>query len=472
VDNAAQTAAGSYSAARRFNLIAGPCSAILLASYLISMGAPPPLCITSGILLWVAYWWLSEPVHAAITSLIPLALLPLFGILTPAQVAEAFGNELILLLMGGFMLAAALEHNGAHRRLALWMVRAFGGKSGLSLLFGFGFATAMISMWISNTASTLMMLPVALAICQSYPDPRLRTTLVLTIAYAASVGGWGTPLGTPPNLVFMQVYEQSTGQRFGFLDWMRVGVPIIIVFIPIMCLWLGRALWSSPAAELPALAASSTAERRVLWVFALVVLLWIFRTEPFGGLRGLLQLPLSDASIALAGVVLMALIPNGRPDAEADSLLPWHVAERIPWGALILFAGGIALATAFQSTGLGDRLAQALTGLSALPPWLLIASVVAGVTLLSEITSNTATAVLLMPILAATAQATNIDPAVLMFPAVLAASCGFMLPVATAPNLVAYGTGYVPLRRMVKEGALLDVLGVVVLSLACILLLR
>lgn len=450
---------------RRLMLWLGPAAGAALALWLRSHGDTTALAVTLGCLVWVALWWLFEPVPAAFTALIPMSVLPMAGVITPKQVAEAFGNELILLLMGGFMMAAALERNHAHRRLALGMVRLFGGHSGRHLLWGFVFATGLVSMWISNTAATLMMLPVAMAVLEDYRDERLRVPLILGIAYAASVGGWGTPIGTPPNLVFMQVYEQTTGSRMGFLEWMRFGVPIVLLFLPLLALWLGRHLGGSPAAEVPQLGPWHRSERRVLMVFALIVFAWIFRSEPFGGWTGYFALPgVNDASIALFGVLLMGVIPDGR----GSTLLDWPTAERVPWAALVLFAGGIALATAFQTSGLGDRIAGLLAALRDWPAWLLIVGVCLGVTLLSEIASNTATAVLLMPILAATATASGLDPALLMVPAVLAASCGFMLPVATAPNLVAYGTGMVPLRRMMREGLVLDLIGVAVLSGVCI----
>jgi len=449
---------------QRRALIAAPALALATVLILRANGTSMPLAWTSAILVWVALWWLFEPVPAPVTSLLPLALLPALGVITPKQAAEAFGNELILLMAGGFMMALALERNGAHRRLALGMVHLFGGRSGRSLVFGFIAATGFISMWIANTAATLMMLPVAMAVLQHHQDARLRAPLILAIAYAASIGGWGTPIGTPPNLVFMQVYEQTTGTRMSFAEWMSVGVPIVIIFLPILGWWLTRGLKDSTPVELPPLGAWTAAERRVIAVFGLVVVAWVFRAWPYGGWTGLIgTTSINDASISLLGVVLMCLMPDGR----GERLLDWDTAERIPWGALVLFAGGIALATAFQTSGLGDHIAQSLGGLNRLPPLLLILGVCLFVTLMSEIASNTATAVLLMPILAATATAAHIEPALLMMPAVLAASCGFMLPVATAPNLIAYGTRQVPLERMLREGAVLDLIGVLVLSGVC-----
>lgn len=451
---------------RRASLWFAPLLALAAFAAALSQGATPALAATLGMTVWCALWWMFEPVAAPVTALLPLAAFPLLGVLDARQVAQSYGNELILLLGGGFMLSRALERSGAHRRLALGMVRAFGGRSGRSLLYGFIAAAGTVSMWISNTATTLMLLPVALAILETYPDRRLHAPLILAIAYAASVGGLGTPIGSPPNLVFMQVYQDTTGTRYGFVDWMKVGVPLLLVFLPLMGWWLGRNLRDTPPAQLPHPGPWSAHERRVLGVFALTALAWVTRTEPMGGWSGALGLAgANDASVALLAVVALCLIPTGRGGSER--LLDWETAERVPWGALVLFGGGIALATAFQSTGLSDALARHLAGLSALPVPLLLFGIVAGVVLLSEIASNTATAVLLMPILAATAKAIGVDPALLMFPAVLAASVGFMLPVATAPNAIAYGSGHVAGHDMLREGAFLDGLGIAVLCAVC-----
>ncbi|HET9483384.1 MAG TPA: SLC13 family permease, partial [Xanthomonadales bacterium] len=445
----------------RYKLLAGPLLALIAGFAADASGLAAPVAITLAITVWCATWWILEPVAGAVTALVPLALLPAFGVLTPKQVAESYGNELILLFAGGFMLSTAMERSGAHRRLALTMVRAFGGADGRRIVYGFAVATGVASMWMSNTATTLMMLPVALAVLETYPDKRLAAPLVLGIAYAASIGGLGTPIGTAPNLVFMQVYEQTTGTRMGFLEWMRFGVPVMLVFLPLSAWWLARGLAGSPPARLVALGPWQPAERRVLAVFGLVALAWITRMEPFGGWSAAVGLPgVNDASIALAGVVLLCVLP----DARGGRLLTWEAAERIPWGALVLFGGGIAIATAFQTSGLSDVVATRLAGLRDVPVPVLMVVIAASVTLISEMASNTATAVLLLPILAATGQAVGVDPALFMVPAVLAASCGFMLPVATAPNLIAYGTGLVGNRRMLREGAVLDAFGVAIIS--------
>lgn len=443
---------------RGHSLWAVPVLALVAGLALWAQGSTPALAITVAVTVLCAGWWIAEPVGIAFTSLLPLALLPLAGVLTPTQVAQAYGSDLVLLLMGGFMLSRGLEAQGAHRRLAFGMVRLFGGRSGRRLLYGFMLATAVVSMWISNTATTLMMLPVALAVLERYPEPRLAVPLVLGIAYAASIGGMGTPIGTPPNLVFMRAYEQASGAPYGFVDWMAVGVPAVALMLPLAALWLGRTLPGAPAAQLPQPGPWQVGERRVLIVFGLAALAWITRSEPFGGWSGALgvQATANDAAVALLAVAAMAVIGDGR----GGRLLTWPQASSIPWSALVLFGGGIALATAFDTSGLSTALASALGGLSTVPVLLLLVLVCAGVTLLSEIASNTAAAVLLMPIMAAAAPAIGVDPALLMLPAALAASCGFMLPVATAPNAIAYGTGLVDSRRMLREGAAIDLAGV------------
>lgn len=397
---------------RPFSLWGVPLAAVVLYLALRSGDTTHTLAFTAALTLWCAGWWIREPVAPAVTALLPLALLPMSDLLTPQQVAQAYGNELILLLLGGFVLSMAVETSGAHRRLALGMVRALGGGSGRAVLWGFMLAAASLSMWISNAATTLLLLPVALAVLADYRDARLAAPLILGIAYAASIGGLGTPIGTPPNLVFMGVYEQTTGQTFGFLQWMAIGVPIVLMMIPLMALWLGRGLSGTPAAVL--------------------------------------------------------LIGNGR----GGRVLEWKDAERLPWGVLLLFGGGIALSMAFQTSGLSDAIASRLGGLAALPLLPMLVLIVAGVVLLSEIVSNTATAVLLMPIMASVAIAIDVEPALLMFPAVMAASIGFMLPVATAPNAIAYGSGRVPAQRMLREGAVMDVLGVVVVCAVCYVVFR
>jgi sodium-dependent dicarboxylate transporter 2/3/5 len=445
-------------------LIAGPLLALLGGLGAHAGGLPAAAAITLGVTLWCACWWMLEPVGIAVTALLPLALLPLAGVLTPAQVAQAYGNELILLLAGGFMLSAAMERSGAHRRLALFMVGLSGGGSGRALVLGFMAATAALSMWISNAATTLMMLPIALAVLESHRDrDRLAAPLVLAVAYGATIGGLGTPIGTPPNLIFLRVYEQYTGVRVGFLEWMSWCVPILLVYLPLAGLWLVRDLHDVGPAQLPARGRWSPTERRVLGVFALVAVAWITRSEPFGGWSTWLGLPTaSDTSVALLGVIVLCALPDG----SGGRLLDWPSCERIPWGVLVLFGGGIALASAFSESGLGAAAARRLELLASLPPLAVVIGICTMVIFLTELTSNTAVATLVMPILAAAATASRVDPALYMLPATLAASCAFMLPVGTAPNAIAYGSGIVPVRVMMRTGLALNLIGIVILSAA------
>ncbi len=445
----------------RWALYAGPVAALAVGLLANANGMPLPFALTAALTAWIAFWWVLEPIPAPYTALLPLALLPMFGILDAKGVAEAYGNEVILLLAGGFMLSAAVENTGAHRRLAFWMLQLTGGQSGRRVLFGFILAAGVLSMWISNAATTLLLIPVALAIVERYPDPRLAAPLVLGIAYAASFGGLGTPIGTPPNLIFRQQYEQATGIEIGFVDWFVWGLPIVAITLPLLALWLGRSLKNTPPAELPTLGAITVAERRVLLVFGIVACLWVFRTDPWGGWKTWIGLPkASDASVALLGALAMGLVSDGK----GGKLLSWDAAERIPWGTLLLFGGGIALASAFATSGLSNFIAERLTLLQELPLPLMLFGLCLGVTLLSEIASNTATAALLMPLLASAAVAANVDPLVFMLPAALAASLGFMLPVATAPNAIAYATGRVSNQHMLREGWLMDIVGVAAVS--------
>jgi sodium-dependent dicarboxylate transporter 2/3/5 len=392
--------------------------------------------------------------------MLPLALFPLFGVLTPAQVGQSYGSPLILLLLGGFMISKAMAESGAHRRVALYMVNLFGGGNARALVLGFMTASALLSMWISNTATTLMLLPVALAVLEN-TQRRMAVPLLLGIAYAASIGGIGTPIGTPPNLIFMQVYGDQFGKTPSFPEWMSWGVPVVIILVPLAGLWLTRGLKLDRPVELPQVGMWRSSEKRVFFLFSLTALAWITRQAPFGGWSELLNLPsANDASVALLAVIIMAITPNG----EGQKLLRWKAARTIPWGVLILFGGGITIASAFVASGLAEQIAAQLDLLSSVPVWLMILSICLAVTFLTEVTSNTATASLLMPLLAAAAVVMEINPMLLMIPAAMSASCAFMLPVATAPNAVIYGSGRVSIREMARAGLVLNLVGAVVIS--------
>ncbi len=417
---------------------------------------------TAGVTTLCALWWVTEPIPIPITSLLPLALLPLVGVLSPAEVGEAYGNPLILLLLGGFMLSTALERSGAHRRIALFMVHLFGASSNRRLVFGFMTASAVLSMWISNMATTLMMLPIVMAILQQSTNRQLSAALLLGVAYGSSIGGIGTPIGTPPNLVFMEVYAQATGVVPTFLQWMSWSLPIVAVMLPVAAFWLTRNLGPHENLQLPHVGRWRTEEVRTLFVFAVTAVLWITRTEPLGGWSAWAGLPAAnDASVALLAVMVMFVVPNGK----GGSLLDWESAAKIPWGILILYGGGIAIAKAFVSSGVTDALGHSVSSIASLPPLLMVAVICLVVTFLTEFTSNTATTTLLMPILAAAAIAADVEPRLLMVPATISASFAFMLPVATPPNAVVLGTGGVDTLTMAREGLFLNLAGVVVVTL-------
>ena len=417
--------------------------------------------ITTGVTLLCVIWWVFEPVPIPATSLLPLALFPLTGVLSRDQVAGAYGHPLVLLLLGGFILSTALAHNGAHRRVALNMVKLFGGGSSRRLVFGFMAASALLSMWISNTATALMLLPVALAVLERSRDKRLATPLLLGVAYAASVGGIGTPIGTPPNVVFMGVYSSMVGEEISFVRWMGWALPVVAVLLPIIGFWLTRGLDHSEPTELPDVGPWRTAEVRVMIVFAITAFAWVTRSAPWGGWTEWLGFPYSnDSIVAFLAAAVLFIVPNG----TGGRLLTWEAAEKIPWGMLILFGGGIAIAGAFVESGLSAHIGQALEGMATLHPLLLTLGICLVVTFMTEATSNTATTTLLMPILAAGAFAASLDPRLLMIPAAMSASCAFMLPVATAPNLIMFSTGRFTIKTMAREGMVLNFVGAAVIG--------
>jgi sodium-dependent dicarboxylate transporter 2/3/5 len=396
------------------------------------------------------------------------ALFPLLGVLDDRQVATAYGHPLILLLLGGFLLSTAMEKCGAHRRVAMAMVRLVGGGGNRSLVLGFMLATAVLSMWISNTASTLMLLPVALAVLEQDRGGQLRAPLLLGIAYSASLGGLGTPIGSPPNVIFLGIYRETTGIEFGFLDWMKIGIPLVVLLVPVAWLLLTRGLERGRRIELPSLGPWRPAEFRVLAIFAATAVAWMTRSAPFGGWSGSLGIETAgDSTVALLAVVVLFLVPDG----EGQALLDWETARRIPWGLLILFGGGIAIARGFEASGLSSSLGRALAFVAEAPPLVMLLGLCLGVTFLTEVTSNTATTTLLMPILAAAGLAAAIDPARLMIPAAISASCAFMLPVATPPNAIVFGTDLLSMRVMAREGLWLNLVAALVIALVCRVLL-
>jgi len=448
---------------KRLSLFVGPAAALALTLGMMAMGWAQQGAMAAGLTLLCALWWIFEPIPIPATSMIPLGVFPLLGILDGKQVAQAYGDPLILLLMGGAMLSKAMEKSGAHRRLALLMVNFFGAQDQRRLVFGFMVASAALSMWVSNTATTLMLLPVAYAVLESNnsTSKKLAVPLFLGIAYASSIGGLGTPIGSPPNVVFLKIYAEATGVNIGFGQWMLWALPVVLLMIPLAGLWMTRNLDRGEPLLLPEVGDWRTEEVRVLVLFALTALAWITLREPAGGWSGWLNVPSANyAAVALTSVVLMFVLPNG----SGGKLLDWESASSIHWGVLLLFAGGIAIAKAFAVTGISEAIGQSLSGVTRLSIIGIIVIVALSVTFLTEITSNTATTTLLMPILAAASLGAGFEPAILMLPAALSASCAFMLPVATAPNAIVFGTGKMTVEQMVREGFTLNLIGVTVIT--------
>ncbi len=448
-------------------LAVGPLLALVAWLSCWSAGMPTPAVWTASITALCAAWWVTEALPIPATSLIPFATFPLLGIMSPKELAAAYGHPLILLLLGGFMLSAAMERSGAHRRLAIALVRAVGEGSGHRIVLGFMLTSAALSMWVSNSATTLMLLPVAAAVYQEGRNRALTKPLLLGIAYAASIGGLGTPIGTPPNVVFMGVYREQVGGDLSFVDWMKIGVPAVLVMLPIAWWSVTRGMQGGEYGMKLTSEPWRARERRVLWVFAVTALLWMTRKEPFGGWSAFVPWSSADDStVALAAVVALFVLPDG----DGQRMLDWSAARSLPWGLLLLFAGGIAIAKGFDASGLSESLGAILSHLVAVPRVVMILGLCLGVTFLTEVTSNTAISTLLMPILAAAALAAGIDARALMIPAALSASCAFMLPVATVPNAVVFGTEELEIRDMMQAGLRLNLLGAVALTVVCSLL--
>ena len=421
--------------------------------YLAATGLTDEQAVTGGLTVLVAMLWITEALPIGLTALIPFVAFPMAGVMTYNQAASALGSHVILLLMGAFMLSKSLEKSGVHRRLAVYMIQLTGAGSARRLVIAFMLTSALLSMWISNTATALMLLPIAMAIINSMQSPRLATALLLGVAYAASVGGIGTPIGTPPNIIFMSVYTQTTGEQISFLNWMSTAIPIVLAGIPVMALWLTRNVGPMPAIDLPKAGPWRTAERRVLIAFGAIAMAWIFR--PYW--TQWLGMPnIGDSTIAIAGVILMCLIPDGEKE-KPGQILDWDTATSIPWGLLLVYAGGICLAGAFTESGLSRLLGEAFSSVGIYPILGVLLVLCLVVSFVTEVTSNTATATLLMPILAGAAVAIDVDPLILMMPAAISASCAFMMPVATPTNTIVYSSGELTVKQMAREGAVLNV---------------
>ncbi len=456
----------------------------LLLLWLAPAELSPTARRTLAVGAWMIVWWITECVPILVTSLLPLALFPVLGIASTRDAAAPYANELVFLFLAGFLLAAALEQWQSHVRIAYRLVLAV-GLSGHRVVLGIMLATGCISMWISNTATAAMMYPIAVAIGQLFPDDRggshTRTSLMLGVAYAASIGGMATLIGTPPNLVVAGAVRQLTGTSISFVQFMALGLPIALALLPLCWLLLvyvvfpGQPRLANDAGgmlreRLAGLGRIGGGEARVLAIFTFTALAWVVRErKELGGVTipGLVDLlpGLSDTAIGVAGALLLFLVPAQDREGRTRSLLTWAEARRIPWDVLLFFGGGLTLAQAVEAQGLTTWMGSGLARLQGLSPWIILVGLAAIVLLLSELASNLAVATMVMPIAAALGRTVGMPPILLMLTAGFAASTGFALPIATPPNTIVFGSGMVSARDMARAGLLLDLvaIGVIVL---------
>ncbi len=465
--------------------IVGLFAGLALFVLFLIMPAPEGLSLeawrTVAITFLVAIWWMTEPIPIPVTSLLPIVLLPLFGVGNVNLNASAYAHPMIFLFMGGFMIALAMQRWNLHRRIALNMVNRIGTKP-RSIIAGFMISSALLSCWISNTAATLMMLPVALSVVELVPDEgsvlgrksqghRFTVALLLGLAYAASIGGLGTLIGTPTNTFLVAFMTEQYGYEISFLQWMMVGIPFVIVSVPLAFLLLTRVVFPISMPELPGgkelieteiekMGRITKPEKIVAWVFFLTAVVWIARPYLQSWLPGL-----SDTGIALFGAAVLFAIPIDL--RKGEFLMTWEWALKLPWGVLLLFGGGLSLAAAISRTGLAAWVGGGLSAVSTWPLVIVIALAVLLIIFMTELASNTATAAAFLPILASVAiTGLGENPLLLAMPATLAASCAFMLPAATPPNAIVYGSEKFSIQEMARGGFFLNLLFVVLITIA------
>ena len=456
---------------------------VLIFIVMIALPAPSGLdpvgWSVAAVVALMAIWWATESIPVAVTALIPLALFPLLGVASFKDVAIPYANPNIYLFLGGFMLALAIERSGLHKRMALHMIIA-AGSSGPKLIAGFMTIAALISMFVMNTSTTLMLLPIGLAVCSvvSNTIPGLTekeityfdTSLMLGIAYAATIGGMSTLVGTAPNIVFSAFMQETYGIEISMIDWMTLGVPLAIVML--YSAWIVLTKYVFPTSFITSNETKlylknmlneqgplSKDEIKISIIFGLTAMAWMLRTvldnyQTFSGL--------TDAGIAIISAILLFMIPSTSNKGE---LLDWSDSDKLPWGLLILFGGGLSIAAQINSSGLGIWIGEGLSVLSTVPPVFLILAVTALIIFLTEVTSNVATTSTFLPVFGAVAIGIGVLPVSLTVPVCLAASCAFMLPVATPPNAIVYGSGKFTIATMMRAGFFLNIIGIFVVTL-------
>ncbi len=458
---------------RRIGLFLGPLLFTLLLLLPLPGGMSPEARVVAAVAMLMAVWWISEALPMAVTALVPIVAFPLLGVMSTAKTTTGYANHLIYLFLGGFLIAMAMQRWELHRRIALHTIRLVGSNPRRTVL-GFMLATAFLSMWISNTATAMMMLPIGLAVIDKLNTDQenqgFAISLLLGIAYAASIGGVSTLIGTPPNAILAGVLEQQHGIAIGFADWLIFAFPLSLIMLLLSWLYLTRIAHPLHASEeagtrelirqqLRELGPLRREEGLVLIVFIAVAAAWI--------LRGLVSVSwlkgVSDATIAMAGAIVLFMIPVDW--RKGRFLLDWQSAVKLPWEIIILFGGGFTLASGFADSGLTVWLVNQLGDLQAVPLWLLIATVTLLVIFLTEVTSNTATATIVVPVMGALAGAMAVNPTLLMIPAAIAASYAFMLPVATPPNAIVFSGGYLTVPQMARAGLWLNLLAGALITL-------
>lgn len=427
---------------------------------------------------WMAIWWVTECVPISVTALLPIVLFPLTGGMDLATTTAAYGHKLVFLFVGGFLIALAIEKWHLHKRLALNIIRVTGSNKSRVIL-GFMLATAFLSMWISNTATSIMILPVGLAIIsQLKDDPKtvenenevFGKSLMIAIAYSASIGGMATLIGTPPNMVLAGVVEESYGIKLNMFDWMKFGVPLSSFLLFVCWLYLTKIAFKFKNEEFSAgkeeilrqinkLGKFSNEEIKVLIVFTLTALGWIFR----GSIETIFPM-IDDTIIAIFFAVTLFIIPTKNQKTNT-TLLVWNDTVKLPWGILILFGGGMAIASAFGKSGLALWIADLLQNLNDVSLFLIILIIVTSINLLTEVTSNMATTAMLLPVLVTIALAIDVHPYFLLVAATLAASCAFMLPISTPPNAVVFGSGFLKIEDMFKKGVWMNLISIITITL-------
>lgn len=459
-------------------LLVGPAIAVAFLLIGPQLGMSDPAWRTAALGIWMAQWWVTEAVPIAATALLPLVFLPLFGVANMTAAAAPYANPVIYLFFGGFVLAAAFERSGLHRRLALALLAAVGTRPD-RIIGGIMMASALMSMWVSNTATVLMILPLAQSMMSQRRDRDSRAAvdfekaMLLAVAFSATIGGFGTMIGSPPNALLTAFLAQTHGIRVSFLDYMLIGVPIVALATPLAWLLLTRVIYrvagdavvidaSVISAERRSLGPMSRVEKFVAVVGSLTAVSWM--AQP---LIARLAPAVSEAGISVACALTLLAVPIDRKGTRA---IEWDEAERIPWGVLVLFGGGLSLAAAIQEGGLAQWIGDSVTGLRSMPPLMLVLIVVTVITFLTEFTSNTATAAAFLPIASSLAVGADMNPLVMSMAAGLAASNGFMMPVGTPPNAIVFASGKLTIPEMARAGFLIDLMFIVLLTFAAYVL--